>query len=101
MVRPPGYISVSSAKAIYAAKAAQAGVRTIDTLIESGTFICGSAKTVRERLLDAQQQLRFGNFLALLQFGTLPHDLTKANIERFAADVIPWLRERIDGAVPA
>jgi alkanesulfonate monooxygenase SsuD/methylene tetrahydromethanopterin reductase-like flavin-dependent oxidoreductase (luciferase family) len=99
MVRPPGYISVQSAKAVYAAKAAQAGVRTIDMLIESGTFFCGSAQTVAQQLLVAQEQLQFGNFLALLQFGTLPHDLTVANIERFAAEVIPYLRDRVPATV--
>jgi hypothetical protein len=29
----------------------------------------------------------------MLQFATLPHDLTKASIERFAKKVIPAFRE--------
>ena len=46
--------------------------------------------------------LGLGHFLALLQFGTLPHDLTMQNIERFARDVIPQLRARApQTAVPA
>jgi alkanesulfonate monooxygenase SsuD/methylene tetrahydromethanopterin reductase-like flavin-dependent oxidoreductase (luciferase family) len=101
MVRPPGYISLQSAKAIYAAKAAQTGVRNIDTLLEQGIFICGSAKTVREKLLASARDLGLGNFLALQQFGTLPYDLTIASMERFASDVIPHIRERADELVMA
>jgi alkanesulfonate monooxygenase SsuD/methylene tetrahydromethanopterin reductase-like flavin-dependent oxidoreductase (luciferase family) len=77
------------------AKAAQTmGSRTVDDLIASGTFICGSPATVRDRLVEYQKLVGFGNFLALLQFGTLPHDLTVASMERFATRVMPELRER-------
>jgi alkanesulfonate monooxygenase SsuD/methylene tetrahydromethanopterin reductase-like flavin-dependent oxidoreductase (luciferase family) len=94
MVRPPGYLSLRSVKGVMQAKAAQTvGTRTIDDLIGSGTFICGSPATVRDRLAEAQRALGFGNFLALIQFGTLPHDLTVASMERFATDVAPALRE--------
>jgi alkanesulfonate monooxygenase SsuD/methylene tetrahydromethanopterin reductase-like flavin-dependent oxidoreductase (luciferase family) len=62
--------------------------------MESGQFICGSAATVRDRLAEHERTLGLGNFLALLQFGTLPHDATMRNIERFARDVIPQLRTR-------
>jgi hypothetical protein len=36
--------------------------------------------------------MRFGNLLVMCQFGTLPADLTRANMERFARDVMPGLR---------
>jgi alkanesulfonate monooxygenase SsuD/methylene tetrahydromethanopterin reductase-like flavin-dependent oxidoreductase (luciferase family) len=92
MVRPPGYLSLASAKAVTEAKAGRGTVQTVDALIESGQFICGSAATVRDQLAAYERTLGFGNFLALLQFGTLPHDATMRNIERFAKDVIPQLR---------
>ena len=34
----------------------------------------------------------FGNLIALLQFGTLPADLTDANMDRFASGVMPALQ---------
>jgi hypothetical protein len=65
-------------------------------------LICGSAATVRDQLAEYERMLGLGHFLALLQFGTLPHDLTMQNIERFARDVIPQLRARApQTAVPA
>ena len=95
MVRPPGYLSLASANAVLEAKSSQAGgARTIDQLIESGQLICGSAATVRDQLAEHEKTLGLGHFLALLQFGTLPHDATMRNIERFAKDVIPQLRAR-------
>jgi hypothetical protein len=36
--------------------------------------------------------MRFGNLLVLCQFGTLPADLTRRNMERFARDVMPGLK---------
>ncbi|HEV8020792.1 MAG TPA: hypothetical protein VGP41_05980, partial [Candidatus Lustribacter sp.] len=75
------------------AKSSQTGGdRSIDQLIESGQFICGSAATVRDRLAEYERTLGLGHFLALVQFGTLSHDATMANIERFARDVIPNMR---------
>ena len=68
------------------------GVQTIDDWVEKGMFICGSPETVRQMLAERQKQIGFGQLLALLQFGTLPHDLTKANMELFAAKVMPELR---------
>ena len=37
--------------------------------------------------------MRFGNLLVMCQFGTLPADLTKKNLELFAKDVMPALRK--------
>ena len=35
-----------------------------------------------------------GNLLGLFQLGTLPADLTRRNLDLFAAEVMPRLRER-------
>jgi alkanesulfonate monooxygenase SsuD/methylene tetrahydromethanopterin reductase-like flavin-dependent oxidoreductase (luciferase family) len=92
MVRPPGYLSLASAQAVLDAKASQSGESTIDALIERGQFICGSVETVRQRIAEYERLLGLGNFLALVQFGTLPHDATMRNIERIARDVLPHFR---------
>ncbi|HTS92745.1 MAG TPA: LLM class flavin-dependent oxidoreductase [Stellaceae bacterium] len=93
MLLPPGYLSMASMKGIARAKGAiTGGAQTIDDWIEKGMFICGSPDTVRQTLAERQKQIGFGQLLALLQFGTLPHDLTKGSMERFAREVMPRLR---------
>ena len=93
MLLPPGYLSLASMKGIAKAKGSiTGGLQTIDDWIEKGMFICGSPETVRQMLAERQTQIGFGQLLALLQFGTLPHDLTKASMELFARKVMPELR---------
>ncbi|MCL6593515.1 MAG: LLM class flavin-dependent oxidoreductase [Alicyclobacillus sp.] len=93
---PPGYLSPASMAGVLAAKRnlTQGGTaNTIDALIASGRFICGSAATVRQRLLDIGQRLRIGVLAGVFQFGTLPHALALENLERFAHEVKPALAE--------
>ena len=52
--------------------------------------------TVRKRLMDSHRLLGFQNFLALLQFATLPRDLTEKNIRMFASEVLPTLQSLTD-----
>ena len=93
MLLPPGYLSLASMKGVMKAKGGiTGGVQTIDDWIEKGMFICGSPETVRQTLAERQKQIGFGQLLALLQFGTLPHDLTKASMELFGQKVMPELR---------
>ncbi len=100
MLLPPGYTSAASLMGLMAAKAAiTGGWRTIDDLDEKGMFVVGSAATVRERIADIRAKARFNLQLPLLQFGTLPAELTRKNMELFARDVMPYFRE--DAAAPA
>jgi hypothetical protein len=92
MLLPPGYLSMGSMKRVGAAKAHMSQEMTLELLDEQGMFICGSAATVRERLADAQKAIGFNRLLPLLQFGTLPHDLTIKNATLFAREVMPQLR---------
>jgi len=89
---PPGYLSATSRKNMLKHKRSILGGQTVDTLIEAGIFLCGSPDTVRRKLVESHRLLGFQNFLALLQFGTLPRDLTERNIRRFAAEVKPALQ---------
>jgi len=93
MLLPPGYLSLASMKGIAKAKGSiTGGAQTIDDWIEKGMFICGSPGSVRQKLAERQKEIGFGQLLALLQFGTLPHDLTRASMELFAKKVMPELR---------
>jgi hypothetical protein len=84
--------------------------------VDKGYVIAGSPATVRDRLKEeVVKGLRVGNLMVLLQIGSMPHELTLENIERFARDVLPdlrgvwddegwvnhWWPERLRGAVPA
>jgi alkanesulfonate monooxygenase SsuD/methylene tetrahydromethanopterin reductase-like flavin-dependent oxidoreductase (luciferase family) len=93
MLLPPGYLSLQSMKGVMKAKGSMlAGAHTIEGLLEKGMFICGSPETVRQKLSAYQKEIGFGNLLPMMQFGTLPHDLTKASMEMFATKVMAKLR---------
>jgi alkanesulfonate monooxygenase SsuD/methylene tetrahydromethanopterin reductase-like flavin-dependent oxidoreductase (luciferase family) len=93
MLLPPGYLSLKSMQGVMAAKAqVSGGARDIDAVMESGMFLCGSPKTIRDKLKHFQKEVGFGYVLSMLQFATLPADLTRKNIELYAREVIAPLR---------
>jgi alkanesulfonate monooxygenase SsuD/methylene tetrahydromethanopterin reductase-like flavin-dependent oxidoreductase (luciferase family) len=92
MLLPPGYTSRESLKNVIKAKAAIFGDITLEKSIELGLIVCGSPGTVRESLGSYWKDMRFGNLLVLCQFGTLPADLTRKNMEFFARDVMPAVK---------
>jgi alkanesulfonate monooxygenase SsuD/methylene tetrahydromethanopterin reductase-like flavin-dependent oxidoreductase (luciferase family) len=93
MLLPPGYLSLQSIRGILQAKKSiTGGFQAMDALIDKGMFLCGSAATVRQKIEEYQKQVGFGYLLPVLQFGTLPHQLTRQNLEQFARKVIPALR---------
>ena len=100
MLLPPGYLSLRSMMGVMKAKSAIGGKQTIDDVIDKGMFICGSPETVRSRLEQYQTEIGFGHLLTLLQFGTLPAELTRKNMEIYASEVMPHLREK-SSAEPA
>ena len=63
---------------------------------ERGFVVVGSPKTVREQLLDGIKELRMGHLLALLHFGSMPTELCKSNIDLFAREVLPYLKDQWD-----
>src|SRR5262249_23931741 len=94
---PPGYLTANSLKSMRSHKRSVTGQEhTVDTLIEQGIIVCGSPDTVRRKLMDAHRQLGFQNFLGLLQFATLPRDLTEKNIRMFARQILPALQGLTD-----
>ena len=55
-------------------------------------FVCGSPETVSEILARRFDEMGYGNLVTMLQFGTLPRELTEKSMRLFAAEVIPKLR---------
>jgi alkanesulfonate monooxygenase SsuD/methylene tetrahydromethanopterin reductase-like flavin-dependent oxidoreductase (luciferase family) len=97
MIFPPGYLSAKSLKNMRSHKRSISGQEhTIDSLIEQGIVLCGSPDTVRRQLTDTHRTLGFQNLLCLLQFGTLPRDLTERNIRLFAKEVLPAVQTLTD-----
>jgi len=92
MLLPPGYTSRESLKNVMKAKAQMFGDVTLEQALELGLFVCGSPATVKKAFQDYWNEMRFGNLLVICQFGTLPSDLTRKNLELFAREVMPALK---------
>jgi alkanesulfonate monooxygenase SsuD/methylene tetrahydromethanopterin reductase-like flavin-dependent oxidoreductase (luciferase family) len=101
MLLPPGYLSLKSMMGVMKAKSSIGTKQTIDAVIEKGMFICGSPETVRAKLEEYQSEIGFGHLLTLLQFGTLPAELTRKNMELYANEVMPYLRQKVPPAAAA
>ena len=93
MLLPPGYTSRESLKNVMKAKAQLSADITIEAGIELGLFVCGGPDTVRRAFEGYWKDMRFGHLLVMLQFGTLPADLTRKNMDLFARDVMPALKK--------
>ncbi len=94
MLLPPGYLSLKSMQGMLRAKTQlRSGPKDLDAVIDSGMFLCGSAKTVRDQILRYQQDIGFGKILTMLQFGTLPHELAVKNMQIYARDVMGEIRK--------
>ncbi|ARQ02649.1 LLM class flavin-dependent oxidoreductase [Pseudorhodoplanes sinuspersici] len=101
MLLPPGYLSLNSMLGVMKAKSSIGTKQTIDDVMAKGMFICGSPETVRQKLEQYQSEIGFGHLLTLLQFGTLPAELTRKNMEIYANEVMPYLRDKTANAIPA
>lgn len=101
MLLPPGYLSLKSMMGVMKAKSSIGMKQTIDDVIDKGMFICGSPETVRSKLEEYQKEIGFGHLLTLLQFGTLPAELTRKNMEIYANEVMPYLRDKTGSAKAA
>jgi alkanesulfonate monooxygenase SsuD/methylene tetrahydromethanopterin reductase-like flavin-dependent oxidoreductase (luciferase family) len=92
MLMPPGYTSMGSMKNFIRYRTALGGGKlTAESLIESGTALIGSPRTVRAGIERMRERTGFRILVAPLQFGVLSDELTRRNMELFAAKVIPHL----------
>jgi alkanesulfonate monooxygenase SsuD/methylene tetrahydromethanopterin reductase-like flavin-dependent oxidoreductase (luciferase family) len=75
---------------------ARAGIglqyQSLEQLMQIGTAVVGTPKTVRERIERMRERTGFGIFIPMLQFGTLGNELARRNMEMFASEVMPKLR---------
>jgi alkanesulfonate monooxygenase SsuD/methylene tetrahydromethanopterin reductase-like flavin-dependent oxidoreductase (luciferase family) len=94
MLLPPGYTNFESMERIRAVKVT-GKPQTIEDLIKAGVVIIGSPNTVREKLADYQDLAGFNTSLTKTQFGTLPDDMARANIEAIAQEILPAFRNRL------
>ena len=93
MLMPPGYTSIASMKNFISMRRGLGGGKsTAEGLIESGTALIGSPRTVLAGIERMRERTGFGILVALLQFGVLSDDLTRRNMDLFAAEVMPHLR---------
>ena len=61
--------------------------------LEQGHIIAGSPATVRDRLKEAIKMLRVGHLMCLLHIGSMPKELTMKNLELFASEVLPAIKD--------
>ena len=94
MLLPPGYSNIDSIKRIRAAKIT-GKPQTIEDLVKNGVVIVGSPSTVREKLAEYQDLAGFNTSLTKTQFGTLPDDMTRANMTAIAEEILPHFRDRL------
>ncbi len=92
---PPGYVTAASMRRITElAPELDWASMSFAELNEKGFCVVGSVETVRQRLATYVQEFGFGLLLALLQFGDMPYHRTVKNMELFATEVMPVLREQ-------
>ncbi|HEV3161575.1 MAG TPA: LLM class flavin-dependent oxidoreductase [Xanthobacteraceae bacterium] len=95
MLLPPGYTSNASLKAtmkIRTALGSRARNQTVDELMANGTAVIGSPRTVLEKIERMREQTGLENLIVMPQFGVMPDEFVKRNMELFASEVMPKLR---------
>ncbi|RDJ20306.1 flavin-dependent oxidoreductase [Bosea caraganae] len=66
---------------------------TFDELLATGQAVAGSAETVRAGLAKQIEDGRINYLIGSFVFGSMPHADAVSSVERFAAHVMPALRE--------
>lgn len=94
MLLPPGYTTAEAMKRVRATRLTGKTVSPED-MIKSGVVIVGSPNTVREKLAEYRELAGFNNVLVKTQFGTLPADMTRANMQAFAQEILPYFQDRL------
>jgi alkanesulfonate monooxygenase SsuD/methylene tetrahydromethanopterin reductase-like flavin-dependent oxidoreductase (luciferase family) len=95
MLLPPGYTSNASLKAtmkIRTALGSRARNQSVDELMGNGTAVIGSPRTVLEKIERVREQTGLENLIVMPQFGVMPDEFAKRNMELFANEVMPKLR---------
>ena len=97
---PPGYTSERSMVRIIGQRMGSQDqlslAETWNDIEQGGSCIVGGVETVKQKLIEYAKEFRLGHYLCLLQFGSLPADLTRKNMEIMAREVIPAVRSEVD-----
>jgi hypothetical protein len=71
----------------------------IEDLVQEGYFFAGNPDTVFTQLRTFYQKVGgFGNFMMMVQGGTMGYDLVEGSMRRFAQDVLPRFRSEVYAA---
>ena len=95
-VMPPGYTSLSSLRGMLSGRGKAPNEYTYEEIIDNGMAVVGSPDTVGERFEALVDELGFGQIIALMGVGDMPHYRTVKSMELFATQVMPALRRRSD-----
>lgn len=97
----PGYRTLKTVEAGLLQQTTQFGQRPAKMswkdLLDQGNIVAGTPKQVSEQLEAVAKDLRIGHLMVLNQFGSIPHELAKANIHKTATEVLPNLRHIWEG----
>jgi alkanesulfonate monooxygenase SsuD/methylene tetrahydromethanopterin reductase-like flavin-dependent oxidoreductase (luciferase family) len=94
MLLPPGYTNMEAMKRIKMTRANASGkVQSVDDLVKAGVVIVGGPETVRQRLAEYEAMAGFGTSLTKTQFGTLPDDMTRANMQAISEEILPHFQK--------
>lgn len=61
--------------------------------VDQGYVVAGSPATVRDQIREFVKDCRIGQLMLLLHFGNLSRERTLENTQRFAQEVMPYLRD--------
>jgi alkanesulfonate monooxygenase SsuD/methylene tetrahydromethanopterin reductase-like flavin-dependent oxidoreductase (luciferase family) len=93
MLFPPGYTSIASLATNLAGRQGMIlEKQTLESLMEKGTFVVGSADTVARKIKEAHAVSGFNKLVMMFQFATLPNELARKNLQLFAEEVMPKLK---------
>jgi alkanesulfonate monooxygenase SsuD/methylene tetrahydromethanopterin reductase-like flavin-dependent oxidoreductase (luciferase family) len=93
---PPGYVEypaqVGAFRSMLASPPVDLKALSAKDMIERGFAVVGSPATVRDRLEAIARRLGIGHLMAIMQFGSMPHDLAERNIRQMGTEVLPHLK---------
>jgi alkanesulfonate monooxygenase SsuD/methylene tetrahydromethanopterin reductase-like flavin-dependent oxidoreductase (luciferase family) len=93
---PPGYTSERSMLRVLGQRMGRRDQLTLaqdwSDIEAGGNIIVGSVDTVAQKLTEYAKEFKHGHYLCLLQFGTLPADLTRKNMDLMVNRVMPKVR---------
>ncbi len=98
---PPGYMSPESTMRMMASVGSIIqSAETWDDIDKGEYVIVGSPETVTERLSERIAEIGAGNLYAIMQFGSMPNDMVRRNLELFSEEVLPSIRKEFPAGAP-